>query len=72
VFTHPFNFSMPEFFIAEGADGINGDGKLVGVWKLPVLWKGDGKRFQVPVSLSERVRREVVSIADVEAALQTV
>lgn len=72
VFTHPFNFSRPEFFISEGVDGINGDGKLVGVWKLPVLWKGDGKRFQVPAALSERVRREVVSIADVEEALRTV
>lgn len=68
VFTHPFNFSRPEFFISEGVNGINGDGKLVGVWKLPALWKGDGKRFEVPWSLSVRVRSEVISKADVEAA----
>lgn len=68
VFAHPFNFSRPEFLISEGVGGVNADGKLVGVWKLPVLWKGDGKRLLLPDSLGERVRREDVSISDVEAA----
>lgn len=69
VFTHPFNFSMPEFFISEGVDGINGDGKLVGVWKLPALFKGDGRRFHVPPALVPRSRSEVVSLADVQNAM---
>lgn len=69
VFTHPFNFSLPEFFISEGINGINGDGKLVGVWKMPVLWKGEGRRFQVPASLVQRSRVEVISLADVHNAL---
>uniref|UniRef100_A0A7I4D087 Methyltransferase domain-containing protein n=2 Tax=Physcomitrium patens TaxID=3218 RepID=A0A7I4D087_PHYPA len=69
VFTNPFNFSMPEYFISEGVNGINQDGKLVGIWKLPALWKGDGKRFNVPPSLSSRVRGEIISKSDVKTAL---
>lgn len=68
VFTHPFNFSMPEFFISEGVGGVNGDGKLAGVWKLPALWKGDGRRFVVPAGLMPRARGAVVSKVDVQNA----
>ena len=68
VFTHPFNFSNPEFLISEGVNGQNEDGKMVGVWKLPALLRGNGERFQVPEPLRERMRREVVPWADIEKA----
>lgn len=68
VFTHPFNFSHPEFIISEGVNGYNDDGKLVGVWKLPALWKGDGRHFDVPESLQSKVRQEVVFWDEIERA----
>lgn len=50
LFQPPYNFSLPLFYIVDGPDSSNEKGvenyKLMGVFRLPVLGKGDGKRFR--------------------------
>jgi hypothetical protein len=61
VFLHPFNFSMPDYWIREGKNGEDPDGKTVGVWKLPALGMGNGKRFVPSPDEWSRARKEIIS-----------
>jgi len=60
MFCHPLNFLSPKFFISEGVNGINPDGKFIGVWKLSVMLGGDGKRLILPDHLTAKARHLVV------------
>jgi hypothetical protein len=60
MFCHPLNFLSPEFFISEAVNGINPDGKFIGVWKLSVMLGEDGKRLIVPDHLTAKARHLVV------------
>ena len=63
IFLHPFNFSKPEFFIREGPQGMDPQGKLVGVWKLPALGLGDGKFFDIQAQMAN-ASSTIVSVAN--------
>ena len=45
VFLPPFNFSAPSYWIREGPEGGDPQGKFVGLWELPALGEGDGLGF---------------------------
>ena len=51
VMRPPFNFSKPLFYTVDGPDSTDEKGetnfKLIGLWKLPVLGRGNGERFDV-------------------------
>ncbi|KAI9350492.1 hypothetical protein DFJ73DRAFT_832347, partial [Zopfochytrium polystomum] len=44
VFVAPFNFSRPIMWIREG---WGSDTKVVGLWRLPALFRGDGRQLEI-------------------------
>ena len=62
IFLHPFNFSMPDYFIREG--GVQADNKTIGLWKLPALGMGDGKFFDIPAEAYVKAETELVHVKD--------
>lgn len=56
VFLHPFNFTVPEFFIRDG----DIENKTLGVWKLPALGLGDGKFFELSEHIWEEFQHRVI------------
>jgi hypothetical protein len=61
-FYPPYNFPKPLFWIREGENGGDPDGKHVGVWKLPVVGLGDGKQFEMTPDEIERAKTQVIEV----------
>ncbi|KAI9365396.1 hypothetical protein DFJ73DRAFT_262857 [Zopfochytrium polystomum] len=57
IFLHPFNFSRPLFWMA---DGNLGDMKAVGVFRLPALGMGDGTRMDVSDDEWNKANHEIM------------
>jgi hypothetical protein len=64
VFLPPFNFSKPLFFTKEGHDGDSVDGKMVGIWKLPALGMGNGKKLDIDATIVEASKKTLVHVVD--------
>lgn len=73
IFQPPFNFSQPLFYTVDGPDSRNEKGeinyKLIGVFELPVLGKGSGKRMKVPL---KRAMKEIIVVDSSKVKLANV
>jgi hypothetical protein len=66
IFTHPFNFSWPELIIREGVykgSPWKWQRKVIGLFRLPALLAGGGRRFVIRETDWARAGAEVVDVS---------